>query len=149
MYNNEKRLITIDEAPRYSTHVGQVIQSTKLDTAAKVQAIYGGTWRAWGVGRVPVGVDPNDSDFDTVGKTGGVKEVTLTIEQMPSHRHGWSGVNDGASVSSNLGKYPFRVYQDKNANWSGSEEYLWAAGGSKPHTNLQPYQTVYMWERTA
>ena len=22
-------------------------------------------------------------------------------------------------------------------------------GGSQPHTNLQPYVTVYMWERTA
>jgi hypothetical protein len=34
-----------------------------------------GTWSAFGAGRVPVGVDANDSDFDTAEKTGGTKTV--------------------------------------------------------------------------
>ena len=33
--------------------------------------LFGGTWAAWGAGRVPVGVNASDSDFSTVEKTGG------------------------------------------------------------------------------
>lgn len=44
VYNNEKRLIPYDEITKYATHVGEVIASTSLNTASKVQAIYGGTW---------------------------------------------------------------------------------------------------------
>ena len=49
--------------------------------------IFGGTWVSWGVGRVPVGVNKSDSDFNTVEKTGGTKSVTLIASQMPSHNH--------------------------------------------------------------
>ena len=40
---------------------------------------------AWGTGRVPVGVNANDTNFATVEKTGGASTVTLTTAQMPSH----------------------------------------------------------------
>lgn len=49
--------------------------------------LFGGTWTAWGSGKVPVGVSTNDSDFGTVEKTGGEKKHTLTTAEMPSHRH--------------------------------------------------------------
>lgn len=51
------------------------------------QTFLGGTWTAWGSGRVPVGVSTNDSDFGTVEKTGGEKKHQLTTNEMPSHRH--------------------------------------------------------------
>jgi microcystin-dependent protein len=38
-------------------------------------------------GRVSVGFDAGDTDFNTVGKTGGAKTHTLTIGQLPSHTH--------------------------------------------------------------
>ena len=47
----------------------------------------GGTWVAWGAGKVPVGVDTTDTDFATVEKTGGEKEHILTTNEMPSHNH--------------------------------------------------------------
>lgn len=51
--------------------------------------IFGGTWVSWGSGRVPVGVDTSDSDFDTVEETGGSKTHTLTAAQsgLPAHNH--------------------------------------------------------------
>lgn len=49
--------------------------------------LFGGTWVAWGSGRVPVGVDTTDSDFNTVEAVGGEKTHTLTVEEMPTHTH--------------------------------------------------------------
>ena len=40
----------------------------------------GGTWERWGSGRVPVGYDANDSDFDVAEKTGGSKSEAYTPE---------------------------------------------------------------------
>ena len=47
----------------------------------------GGTWTVWGSGRVPVGVNTTDTDFNTVEKTGGSKTNTLTTAQIPAHSH--------------------------------------------------------------
>lgn len=47
----------------------------------------GGTWVAWGSGRVPVGVDAGQAEFDTVEETGGAKTHTLTTLEMPAHGH--------------------------------------------------------------
>ena len=47
----------------------------------------GGTWVAWGAGKVPVGVNAADSDFNAAEKTGGEKTHTLTAAEMPKHTH--------------------------------------------------------------
>lgn len=49
--------------------------------------LFGGTWEAWGSGKVPIGVDTNDSSFDTVEKTGGSKTHSITVNEMPQHNH--------------------------------------------------------------
>ena len=49
--------------------------------------IFGGTWASWGTGRVPVGVDTAQTEFNTVQKTGGAKTHTLSTSEMPSHTH--------------------------------------------------------------
>ena len=38
-------------------------------------------------GRVPVGYDSGQTEFDTLGETGGAKTHTLTSSEMPSHTH--------------------------------------------------------------
>jgi microcystin-dependent protein len=38
-------------------------------------------------GRVPVGFDSSQTEFDTLGEAGGAKTHTLTEAQMPSHTH--------------------------------------------------------------
>lgn len=47
----------------------------------------GGTWAAFGAGRVPVGFDSGQTEFDTDEETGGAKTHTLTTAEMPSHTH--------------------------------------------------------------
>lgn len=50
------------------------------------------------IGKFVVGFDTGQSEFDLVGKTGGVKSITLTEQMIPKHQHSFSGStdNDGA-----------------------------------------------------
>ena len=108
--------------------------------------LFGGTWVSWGAGRVPVGVDTSDNDFSTVEKTGGEKEHTLTVNEMPSHYHRLNTVINGTNAG---GSAPYRIQTDKY-QWGGTGVYPGTdgTGGSQPHNNMQPYITCYMWKRT-
>jgi hypothetical protein len=57
-----------------------------------------GTWAAFGAGRVLVGLDAGDVDFDTVEETGGAKTHTLTVDEMPSHTHTQAGSDNSAPL---------------------------------------------------
>ena len=118
--------------------VGDIIFSTSDENPS---TIYGGTWVAWGKGQVPVGVDTSDSDFNTVEKTGGEKEHTLTVDEMPSHKHDFGQQFTGMPVSS--GNYGYYMIVGTQT------DVIKNTGGNQPHNNLQPYITCYMWKRTA
>lgn len=153
VYNNEKRLVPYDQ----TTHIGQVIMSTTLNTAAKVAEFYGGTWQAWGSGRVPVGFSSTDSNFNSSEKTGGTsthshstRSHTLTINEIPSHCHASNG-GWGAGPANNS---KWRTDGNSPANDWVASGYT---GGNGAHdhgstymaNSYQPYITVYMWKRTA
>lgn len=99
-----------------------------------------GTWTAFGAGKVLVGLDSGDTDFDTVGETGGSKTHTLTVDEMPSHTH-TVGIHDanngGAGANAQRG-----ITTDSTLTSSST-------GGGSAHNNVQPYITVYMWRRTS
>lgn len=116
------------------------------NSAAVVTAIGGTTWVAFGAGKVIIGVDTGDSDFNTVEETGGAKtdSHTLTIAEMPSHNHSLSPtLNSGSSTDGT----PNIV----SGGSSGSAVSISSTGGGNAHTHdiVQPYITVYMWKRTA
>ena len=46
-----------------------------------------GTWSAIAAGRVLVGLDSGDTDFDVVEETGGAKTHALTSAEIPAHTH--------------------------------------------------------------
>lgn len=118
--------------------VGDIIFSTSDENPS---TIYGGTWVAWGKGQVPVGVDASDSDFNTVEKTGGEKEHTLTVDEMPSHKHDFG--QQFATTSNLSGAYGYYMIAGTQS------DVIKNTGGNQPHNNLQPYITCYMWKRTA
>ena len=98
-----------------------------------------GTWSAFGAGRVIVGVDSTDTDFDAVRETGGAKTHTLTVAQLAAHTHNVTmSTND--TDNDNLSE----------GNTSGTSLHPTSStGGGEAHNNLQPYITAYMWRRTA
>ena len=125
--------------------VGSIYMSATLATAADVGAALGGTWVAWGAGRVPVGVDASDTDFDTAEETGGEKTHQLTVAEMPKHTHPVYTVSTESSGNQQDGlRSTGRWY----GNSTGSPNVA-NAGGDGAHNNLQPYITCYMYKRTA
>ena len=99
-----------------------------------------GTWEAFGAGRTIVGIDGGQTEFDTNGETGGAKTHTLTVDEIPSHRHTYTQPNTpSANVGVGLTNSVPGVTEGINSG---------ATGGGAAHNNLQPYIVVYLWKRT-
>ena len=83
-------------------------------------------------GRVPVGLDTTQTEFDTLGETGGEKYHTLTTNEIPSHSHGIGYALTGGSGSATA----IMSYQPSSTFATDT------AGGGQGHLNLQPYLTT-------
>lgn len=121
----------------------------ETDIATNPGTLYGGTWAAWGGGKVTVGLNTADTSFNTVGKTGGEKTHTLTIAEMPSHTHDIKMRRNEAWDYTALSDY----YGDPAGGTGFQMEiqmdmYVPYTGGGQAHNNLQPYITTYRWKRT-
>lgn len=140
------------------------------EAATNPGTFLGGTWVAHGAGRVLVGFDAGDADFDTAGETGGVKSVTLTAAQSglvghnhtlndPGHDHNQSiDSSYNAASAGSAGHYAQNntgassVDGGLTTGSSGTGVSLNAvasAAASAAHTNVQPYTVVYRFKRTA
>ena len=151
--------------------VGSIYMSV---SSTNPSTYFGGTWTAWGTGRVPVGVNANDTNFATVEKTGGAATVILTTAQMPSHTHakGTLATNETGSHTHNLKNQKttwgassgnkviidatsgYTAITNKATTSAGAHSHTISgstasAGSGSAHNNLQPYITCYMWKRTA
>ena len=103
----------------------------------------GFTWERTAIGKVPVGINTSDTDFNTIGKTGGEKTHNLTADEIPSidkngntlkYNQYYAPINNyGASTSR-----PVAQFED------GGNSY-----GGQPHNNLQPYEVMAFWKRVA
>jgi len=58
-----------------------------------------GTWASFGAGRMLVGFDASQTEFDTVEETGGSKTTTLAITNLPGHTHGISDPGHSHTIS--------------------------------------------------
>lgn len=59
---------------------------------------FGGTWELIAQGRTLVGVDTTQTEFNTVKKTGGEKTHVLTVAELASHTHTFTGSSHTHSV---------------------------------------------------
>ena len=105
-----------------------------------------GTWESFGAGRVLIGIDSSDTDFDGAEETGGSKTHTLTEAQLPSHRHQVGSNDSSAGFGGAAGNVEF--VQDAGTG-IGNPVNTSFTGSGQAHTIVQPYIVVYMWKRTA
>lgn len=100
-------------------------------------------------GRVPVGLDSTQTEFDTRGETGGAKTHALTSAEMPRHNHGINPAmivggghvadpNTGNAYSP-VGNSPSQAVTTFFTGGSGTTE---VASNGDAHNNLQPYIVV-------
>ena len=127
-YKVNERAWTIWVAPNINQFypIGSIYQSTEPTNPS---TFMGGVWERFGNGRVLVGVDETDADFNAANKQGGEKTV--------------SGINispKGYGLAS-AKSFEARVLIGR-LNTLGNEAPL------NP-SNLQPYITIYRWRRTA
>lgn len=136
--------ITIDAIISAIYPVGSIYMS--VNNVNPGTYLTGTTWEAWGSGRVPVGVDTSQTEFDTVEETGGEKTHALTTSEMPSHMHALNiagGSTDKASAGVVTG------WQANQTKYYMDSSFIQPNGSGAGHNNLPPYITCYMWKRTA
>lgn len=121
--------------------VGSIYISTSA--SFNPQTVWGGTWRKTADGRCLIGA----SDKYPLGSTGGEAEHTLTVNEMPAHRHYKSRVNWYNNLQTN--GISANITAQSYLKVDGTDNYTNYVGGSKAHNNMQPYLAVYIWERTA
>lgn len=110
-------------------------------------ARYGGSWENI-TGRFLIGAGGSYE----LGSTGGEANVTLTVEQMPSHSHirdienniltpnpPATGTGAWTPCSLNLGNVPNDNHQVETRN----------TGGGQSHNNMPPYIACNIWRRVA
>ena len=118
-----------------------------------------GTWVAFAAGRVLVGIDAGQAEFDTVRETGGAKTHTLTTAETPSHTHVQDAhshiITSQTATTGGATSYEHGTLDTSSAEAEATETTATtvavnqSTGGGGAHNNLQPYLVVHMWERTA
>jgi hypothetical protein len=95
-------------------------------------------WR----GRMPVGFDVSQPEFNTMGKDGGAKNKTLSVAEMPSHSHaiGNSRRNTGGGSGGD---------ENHPKSYAGVRDHITDTQGSgQEFSILNPYRTVLFIEYT-
>ena len=96
-------------------------------------------------GRVPVGLDSAQTEFDTRGETGGAKTHTLSESEIPAHDHALEASSGfGAGITTSEAAF---------SSGSGTNRFFLAngtptldtadSGGGGAHNNLQPYIVLH------
>jgi microcystin-dependent protein len=95
-------------------------------------------------GRTPMHFGTGPSGNVSLGERAGEEAHTLTVSEMPPHGHGLAAVNANATSGVGPGgnafaNAPIKPYRTGATQAVGLASSTFAAGGSQPHSNLQPY----------
>lgn len=119
------------------------------------EELFGGTWEEIH-GRFLFAED----HAHPAGSSGGEEAHTLTVSEMPSHNgHLSAGIvgttpYEKGNYKGFLNSSTMTAYGDIGRGWNvhaGNEMHpaSEAVGGGKPHNNMPPYLSVYIWHRIA
>ena len=123
--------------------VGSVYET--MDSSFDPNKKWGGTWERI-KGKVLVGVDEDDDDFNTSEKIGGEKAHTLVVNELPSHTHTNYAKRTNITIN-NSGNTHVTCHSSNSGATVGNN--IGSTGKGVAHNNLQPYITCYIWKRTA
>ena len=132
--------------------VGSIYETSNPDF--NPNETWSGTWERI-KGKVIVGVDENDTDFESSQLSGGSKSVTLTAGQMPGHRHSfvdgshtffWGNVSATVYIPNAVATAGAPT-GNQLCTRQGAYTFTNFTGDNQAHQNLQPYYTAYIWER--
>lgn len=139
--------------------VGSIYITTVDDTVEKVKARFGGTWAAFSTGRVLVGVDTSDTDFDTVQESGGAKkhrhEVGDLRAQIGAYNSTPSAIGYVATSATNpatgagAGTITYGIAATSYTTKQTFNHYTPVKGYVNEKSHVPPYVVVYMYKRTA
>ena len=104
-----------------------------------------GSWSSFGAGRVLVGIDSSDTDFDGAEETGGSKTHALTTGELAAHNHAVGSNDSGTGPGGAAGNQEH--VRDAGVG-NGPATPTSTTGSGTAHNNVQPYIVVYMWKRT-
>lgn len=128
---------------------GQLLPISEYDTLFNlIGTTYGGDGQSTFAlpdlrGRLPL----HFGNGFTLAETGGVEEITLTVQQIPAHTHTLLATatnGDQVTPLANLLANSFNVtpYINDVVNGNMNAAAVTNIGGSQPHTNFQPYLCV-------
>lgn len=152
----EVRMFAGNFAPRgWAFCDGQLLAVSQNDALfSLLGTIYGGDGRTtFGLpdlrGRVPLhaGSGPGLSPR-RLGAKAGAENVTLTVNQLPSHTHNLQASQDLAGQAAPQGLVPgnspsIDLYRETAPTGNVSTNAITSIGGSRKHTNLQPFLCIH------
>lgn len=122
--------------------VGSIYMSVNSVSPA---SIFGGAWEQL-KDRFLLGA----GDTYAAGDTGGEATVTLTIDQMPHHRHILRRKSTNPTTSFDAFIATSDTENDVGSGGGdGLKRYTTYEGNGEAHNNMPPYVAVYMWKRVS
>ena len=133
--------------------VGTILQSE--DDTFNPNTKYTGTTWVQIKGKMIIGRDTDDTDFQTSGLNGGAKTHTQTVDEMPSHNHSniASGnknsrsLFNGSAIAGSGG--PCFVTSNTVTTDISTGKYISDTGGGEAMDIMNPYEVANIWKRTA
>jgi microcystin-dependent protein len=128
---------------------GQLLPISENETVFQlVGTTYGGDGQStFGLpdlrGRLPI----HQGNGFVLAETGGTEEVTLTLNQIPTHTHPMLASTDPGNAGNPSGavtaeSVAVKIYINDVPGANFNPQAIGPAGGSQPHTNFQPYLCV-------
>ena len=111
------------------------------DDSYDPNTIYTGTTWERSKGKMIIGRDEDDDDFQTSGLTGGSKTHTQTVSEMPNHSHGLTCDQTNGSNTGGVKTGVNDLY--------GGPGIIQPTGGGQPMNIMNPYEVANIWKRTA
>lgn len=131
--------VNIEDYPLLYDVIGENFGTSSLGTSFKLPNLKS---------RFPVGYDNSDTSYNTIGKTGGEKTHTLTVDEMPSHTHVQNPHNhqagsmtltyDGSYLGVPSSAPTTAVGYDTTSTTATNQN----TGGGQAHNNLPPYIAI-------